>query len=263
MCTVTWLLEHDSYTVFFNRDELKTRSRALPPAVKMQNGVRYIAPMDVDGGGTWLGVNEFGVTCGLLNNYDVRSSSFRSQSVEAPLRQHFKRRSRDEEDIATNFVSRGLLVTSLLDSRSPSTALTKLETLRLKEFRPFLLALFAPNQPPVLRNWDGEKLQIQEEPIVPLISSSSYDTQNVVQNRLQQFVLLRAANQCLDPTLLKSYHASHSERGGAYSVCMHRHDAETVNFSLIRVMPDQVEFHYTPGAPCSTKGSTVVALSRS
>jgi hypothetical protein len=256
-------METASYAAFFNRDELKTRSHALPPAVKMQNGVRYIAPVDVDGGGTWLGVNEFGVTCGLLNNYDVRSSSFRSHSVEAPRRQHFKRRSRDEENLATNFISRGLLVTSLLDSSSPSKALITLENLRLKDFRPFLLTLFAPNQPPMLCTWDGETLQIQNEHIEPPISSSSYDTQNVVQNRLQQFALLRAANQHLDSALLKSYHASHSERGGAYSVCTHRNDAETVNFSLIRVMPDQVEFHYTPGAPCSTKESTVVALSRS
>jgi uncharacterized protein with NRDE domain len=69
MCTVTWLMEADSYTVFFNRDELKTRSHALHPAIKEQNGVRYIAPVDLDGGGTWIGVNEFGLTCGLLNNH--------------------------------------------------------------------------------------------------------------------------------------------------------------------------------------------------
>jgi hypothetical protein len=55
MCTVSWWREPDSYTVFFNRDELKTRSRALPPTIQQQNGVRYIAPTDADGGGTWLG----------------------------------------------------------------------------------------------------------------------------------------------------------------------------------------------------------------
>jgi Transport and Golgi organisation 2 len=240
MCTVTWLMEADSYTVFFNRDELKTRSRALPPTIKTQNSVRYIAPVDVDGGGTWLGVNEFGVTCGLLNNYSTNVAQTASLSAK----------------------SRGLLVTSLLDSPSPSKALTRLETLRLNDFRPFLLTLFAPNQPVALCNWDGETLQIPNGPIAPPISSSSYDTQNVVQNRLQQFALFRASNQRLDSALFKSYHASHSEKGGAYSVCMHRNDAETVNFSLIRVMPDQVEFHYTPGAPCATQESTVVALRR-
>jgi membrane protein DedA with SNARE-associated domain len=48
MCTVTWLMHADSYAVFFNRDELKTRSRALPPAIKKQNGVRHIAPVDLE-----------------------------------------------------------------------------------------------------------------------------------------------------------------------------------------------------------------------
>jgi hypothetical protein len=56
-----------------------------------------------------------------------------------------------------------------------------------------------------------------------------------------------------DESLLASYHSSHSQKGGAYSVCMHRADAATVSFSRIRVTPEQVEFHYTPGAPCATK----------
>lgn len=249
MCTVTWLSEPDSYTVFFNRDELKTRSRALPPAVKTQNGVRYIAPVDVDGGGTWLGVNEFGVTCGLLNNYNFRSSSFRSQSV-------FK-------NATSNQMSRGLLVTSLLGCSSLTGILVKLETAHLKVFRPFLLTLFAPNQSVVLCNWDGKALQIQRERAEFPISSSSFDTQNVVQNRLREFTRFHAGNRRLDATMLEAYHASHSEKGGAYSVCMHRDDAETVSFSRIRVTPGQIEFRYAPGAPCATKEITNIALKRS
>jgi uncharacterized protein with NRDE domain len=246
MCTVTWLSEPDSYTVFFNRDELKTRSRALPPAVKTQNGVRYIAPVDVDGGGTWLGVNEFGITCGLLNNYHVHRHSFRSRQ---PRR-----------GTTASQLSRGLLVTSLLDSPSLTKALAKLNATSVSAFRPFLLTFFAPNAPVVLCNWDGETLRIQPEQVELPISSSSFDTRNVVQNRRHEFAHLHAGNHRLDAALLEAYHASHSENGGAYSVCMHRSDAETVSFSRIRVAPGQIEFHYTSGAPCATKARVNVIL---
>jgi hypothetical protein len=243
----------DAYTVFFNRDELKTRTRALPPTITEQNGVRYIAPVDLDGGGTWIGTNEFGVTCGLLNNYyeNVRSDAFKHKPPNKKL---------TPEGVTTNHESRGLLVTSLLDSLSPSVALAKLNGMHLSEFKPFLLALFAPDQPVVLCIWDGEALQIQHEKVGLPISSSSYDTHNVVRNRKQEFAQLESLNRHIDSTLLESYHASHSPKGGAYSVCMHRDDAETVSFSRIRVTRNQVEFCYTPSAPCATKERAVVTL---
>jgi uncharacterized protein with NRDE domain len=238
MCTVSWLRESDSYTVFFNRDELKTRSRALPPTIKQQNGVRYIAPTDVDGGGTWLGVNEFGLTCGLLNNY---SASVKQSASSSPI-------------------SRGLLVVSLLACPSLSEALIKLQTVHLGEFRSFLLALFAPDQAAVWCIWNGESLQIHRENVESPLSSSSFDTNNVVNHRQQEFCRLQTANQSLDPTFFESYHASHSEKGGAYSVCMHRDDAETVSFSRVRVTSKQIEFAYKPDAPCRKAECTFVAM---
>lgn len=237
MCTVTWLREGDSYSVFFNRDELKTRARALPPACKMQNGVRYLAPVDPDGGGTWLGANHFGLTCGVLNNYaitKVRSRSFRS---------------------------RGLLVPALLDCASPFAALTKLRTLPLDDFRPFFLILFTPRQSQILGTWNGDTLHIDENVRLPL-SSSSFDTDRVVKNRRNEFAVLCARRPFPDKKLLAAYHASHSAKGGAYSVCMHREDAGTVSFSQINVTPALVEFLYTPGAPCQTAERRMATLQR-
>lgn len=237
MCTVTWLREGDSYSVFFNRDELKTRARALPPACQMQNGVSYLAPVDPDGGGTWLGVNQFGLTCGVLNNYaitNVRSRSFRS---------------------------RGLLVPALLDCASPFAALSKLRTLPLDDFRPFFLLLLSPRQPQVLCTWNGDALHFDENVSLPL-SSSSFDTQRVVENRRNEFAALSARQQFLNQKFLASYHASHSSSGGAYSVCMHRDDASTVSYSQINVTPAQIEFLYTPGAPCQTAERLITTLQR-
>jgi hypothetical protein len=49
---------------------------------------------------------------------------------------------------------------------------------------------------------------------------------------------------------LFAFHASHASCPGAYSPCMHRPDAETVSFSWIRVRPGEIEFFYSPAAPC-------------
>ena len=67
MCTVTWTRRPDGYSVFFNRDELRSRKEALPPRVHDDGTVSYVAPEDGDFGGTWLSVNGAGVTIGLLN----------------------------------------------------------------------------------------------------------------------------------------------------------------------------------------------------
>ncbi|MCV6603730.1 MAG: NRDE family protein, partial [Porticoccaceae bacterium] len=70
MCTLSWIQHQDSYSLVFNRDELNSRQRALPPALKTAlDGSRYLSPTDTDAGGSWLQVNEHGLTACLLNYY--------------------------------------------------------------------------------------------------------------------------------------------------------------------------------------------------
>ena len=73
MCTVTWILDGDSYSLYFNRDELRTRQPALPPQRHQERGVRFLSPTDGDAGGTWIAVNEYGLSLGLLNDYSSRA----------------------------------------------------------------------------------------------------------------------------------------------------------------------------------------------
>jgi len=70
MCSLSWCRRADAYEVFFNRDERKTRGRAGPPSESVKDGVRYLAPRDADAGGTWLLVNEHGLTLALLNYWN-------------------------------------------------------------------------------------------------------------------------------------------------------------------------------------------------
>ena len=67
MCTVSWAHQPGGYHLLCNRDEKRTRGAAFAPRVREIGGVRYVAPIDPDGGGTWLATNEHGVSLCLLN----------------------------------------------------------------------------------------------------------------------------------------------------------------------------------------------------
>src|SRR5713226_3305855 len=71
MCTVTWIHDEEGYQLFFSRDEKGTRKQATSPRFAAQDGIRFLAPVDGDFGGTWIGVNEFGVSTCLLNGANL------------------------------------------------------------------------------------------------------------------------------------------------------------------------------------------------
>ena len=113
MCSVSWLLEDNGYQVFFNRDEQKTRALAMPPKQYRVNGVDIIMPLDPTGGGSWISINEFGLSLCLLNNYQG--------IVPDGL-----------------LVSRGLLLKNLSSSRNISQLSVAFHKLDLHSFAPFL-----------------------------------------------------------------------------------------------------------------------------
>ena len=71
MCTLivaTGLWPSLPLLVAANRDEALDRP-AETPAVRVRDGVRILAPRDLQAGGTWLGLNEHGVFIGLTNRF--------------------------------------------------------------------------------------------------------------------------------------------------------------------------------------------------
>ena len=71
MCTVTMYQDTEGLLVTMNRDELHTRAPEQPPEVLGDDGPtgQWIAPIDGETGGTWIGVNAYGVVALLLNAY--------------------------------------------------------------------------------------------------------------------------------------------------------------------------------------------------
>jgi hypothetical protein len=229
MCTVSWFYCKNEYQLMSNRDELHTRLPAIPPRIHQKGGVQFIAPIDGDAGGTWIGVNQFGITLCLLNRYHDR-----------PI--HRQR----------PYTSRGLLVMEQLERSSLSNLGEQIARLDLTQFKPFTLLALALESSPLLLEWTGRKMLIDEDGSsrIPLVSSS-YDQQGVMTFRQQRFQQLLAKSGNIESDMLKSFHCSHPPAQSAYSTCMHRSDAATVSFSSIRVTPHGISFFYQDGAPCS------------
>lgn len=224
MCTVSWVHQPGGYHLFCNRDEKRTRAAGLGPKVEERGGVRFVAPMDGERGGTWIGVNEFGVGLCLVNGV----------AAAKPVPQ-----------------SRGVIVRELIWAESASECVRWLRQMDLRRFAPFTLAVLEPGSPACVAEWDGGEFVVTKnaDACMPL-TSSSYDAKGVRRVRLEEYAQRVGAAGSVDPALLYWFHASHREQADAYSPCMHRADAETVSFSWVVVSPDEIRFFYSPAAPC-------------
>ena len=226
VCTLTWWSGPSGYEVFFNRDELRTRGAAEPPAVQSQAGVQFIAPVDQPSGGTWLLANEHGLTLAILNLYE-------RELPEIP---------------GAVFRSRGLLLRSLADCRSLEEVADRLHREAVSLCNAFTMLGFDQAGPGALRVWrwahDRESLTGPDrEPAMP-VCSSSFQAERVIAARKRLFAEM-AGGERVEPELLGRYH--HFDQGGAPSaetVLMRRPDARTLSISRVRVTAERVRFEY-------------------
>lgn len=229
MCTVSWLRRAGGYELFCNRDERHTRKSAGLPSLRETRGVRFVAPTDGDHGGSWLGVNEAGLTLCLLNAYEGAQPAARD-----------------------DYRSRGLLLTDLMDCLSVEGVRGRLSGADLGSYRPFTLAALSAREPALLVHWRNSVKTFDEDgdAWVPL-TSSSYRAAEVTAARESVFRRMAVGAGAVTPAMLGEFHRSHDAAGGASSVCMHREDAATVSFSRVRVGAGRIELAYEPLSPCA------------
>ncbi len=237
MCTVSWFFTEDGYELFSNRDERRTRPSAAPPAVVETPRVRYLAPSDTEAGGTWIAVNELGLTLSLLNLYQAT----RPPGSPQPPR------------------SRGLLVRDLAASEGLAEVAEALARTDLARYEPFTLLAVEPRLARAFE-WDGRSLETLGEPAHPLVSSAvAFPAAAAARKR--SFELL-AAQGLGGPELHLAFHRSHLPERGRLSVCMHREDARTVGFSRVRVDAREITLAYAPSSPCRTGLGAPLSLER-
>lgn len=239
MCTVSWIPRGAGYELFFSRDERLERAPEEPPRIHESGGTRWIAPLDGDARGTWLSVNQHGLSLGLLNGYHA------SSHPEAGSR------------------SRGLLALDLAASRSLAQVHARLEVTRLAPYQPFVLLGLAPGLEPIVCDWDGELLRIDSRGSARMpLASSGVDRREAARRRRELLELLARSHGRVDRALLHDFHASHEDRPSAFSPCMHRPDAETRSLCHVVVEPGRVSMAHAPGPPCRTPLGAPLVLER-
>ena len=200
MCTLSYLLTESGYELFFNRDEQLSRELAIPP--KCYKSPKAIYPIDPQGKGTWIAMDEKGNSLVLLNYYQAMNN-----------------------DKGKTYVSRGQIILSLLRNETPTT--DGLKDFDLNRYQPFQLCFFSEHLSISSEKvesviWDGKQL-IQSDIDLP-ITSSSINYRQVKQKRQSKF------NQLVDLNApkseqLKEFHYS-KESLEQYSVNMLREEAK-------------------------------------
>lgn len=216
------MLEEDGYDLFFSRDERKTRAPALPPSYHILNGVTFVSPADGNFGGSWMAVNEAGMTLALLNLYGPGIPPERA-----------------------GMTSRGLLLVSLMDVQQVSDLPTRIRKAGLDVANPFTLLAFDPKRKPMRYTWDGRDLALTELTDADMpVTTSSVATARVAKRRRKELGEVAEEDGTLTVDLLESFHHSRGSSPSEFSVCMDRSDAHTVSLSHVHVTAEQVVFSY-------------------
>jgi hypothetical protein len=239
VCTLSWLPDPEGFRLFFNRDERLTRAPERPPIVERIGGVRVITPADGNFGGTWIGVNEFGLAACLLNRYH-----------EAP------------SDPPGDPISRGLLLRSLLTEPVAAAVAEAAGRRPLERYQPFTVAAASPGAPMVLLDWTGQALSHTTHAAPGMVRTSSGRDQTEAEHRRGAVLTAILGDRPFTAPILRAFHRSHLPSRGPWSVCMHRDDAATKSFTEIRVTPSAALLRYRDGPPCAARTVTTRHLGR-
>jgi hypothetical protein len=251
MCTVTIVpLRLDTGAIGFrlasNRDELRTRPPARAPEIRAIGPRLAAMPIDPQGGGTWIGVNDAGVAMTLLNAGDGEQE-FSGESAR----------------------SRGLVIPSLLACASSLAARRSLQGLDTGAYRSFRLVVTDGTDTFEAR-WNRETLTIHDEPSLRrhalFFTSSSLGDGLVHGPRRALFEeWLEDVKPDDDPASIadrqNGFHRHRWSDRPELSVSMSRSDARTVSFTIVELREDRALMIYrgTPDdpAPASTISVTL------
>jgi Transport and Golgi organisation 2 len=229
MCTVSFTARRRGYALAMNRDEQRARIAGLPPELFRVNGRVALHPAE-PGGGTWISLNDAGVTFALINWYSIR------RRVEShPL-------------------SRGEVVLRARAAESVADARAALGELSLPRVNPFRLIGVFPRERAV-REWRWDLATLREVAhrwVNGIWISSGFDEPGAQRTRGKTFNQALQQSSVGRSDWLRRLHRSHSPMRGAYSTCMHRADAATVSYTEITVTHRTGTLRYAPGAPCCT-----------
>lgn len=220
MCSLSWCRTDAGYDLYFNRDEQHTRPAAHPPEPFMLDGIWVLMPRDPQAGGSWISVNEKGLSLALLNNYQDINPFDKAGTI-----------------------SRGQLVRQLSALTTVDEVAEALSLFTLTPFQPFTLFVFDPVKQQQFQ-WSGVMLTAQKA--VRFFASSGYDGMAVINARTAAYDETTFENR--DDH--RAFHRRCQATDPAYAICMQRADAATRNYTEIFVTSQQIHMGFTDGPPC-------------
>lgn len=224
MCTLTVIpLDGGGIRVRMNRDELRSRARALPPVVRagIAAGVDAAWPTDPESGGTWVAATSNGLVLALLNVNEAGAHG----GAAAPR-------------------SRGLIIPPLARCASPAEAIDRAEARNLAEFRPFRLIAADLTTIAELR-WDGRSSRTRASHLAPAIFTSSGLGDHLVEAPRRDLWEMWIEAHGQSPAAQDSFHEHSWDDRRHLSVMMDRADARTVSVTTIVLRADgDVEMTY-------------------
>jgi hypothetical protein len=239
MCTVTLIAREQGYLLGMNRDEKRSRPNGLPPSERRIDGHRVIYPSE-PGGGTWVSLNDLGVTLALINWYSV------------------------SRRVTTNPVSRGEIIPSTSAAVSPEIVDIGFSKLPLTRINPFRLIGIFPQSKEVLEwRWDLSKLARKAHHWrSQQWISSGFDEPTAQKIRSRTFKQFLTQGSAVTPDWLRRLHSSHTPECGPFSTCMHRSDAVTVSYTQISVSHNKASLKHISAAPCESVNQSCNRLNR-
>jgi hypothetical protein len=229
MCTLSVVTRDNGYLLGMNRDERITRGAGAPSVAREVGGTRVIYPSD-GSGGTWIGANQNGVALALLNWNDA-----------APR----------PTDTAKGR-SKGLVIPSLIGSRSSAELSMAMDGFELEGMLPFrLVGVFTSERQICEWRWNAELIEIlpHEWEVRHWFSSSLSDREA---ERVRGSACRDAWNHPDAGSVfwLRRLHASHADATGRFSLCVHRPDVKTLSYTEIESIPTSTRIEHFVGSPC-------------
>ena len=239
MCTVSFVPNQRGFYLAMNRDEKRTRVKALRPTIVGVGERRVILPREPNGG-TWVAVNDRGICIALINWHRI------------------------EREPRGSIISRGEVVMALAGRSSTQEIAAGLAALTLRHLRPFRLIAIVPFEKKLTEwRWNLESLSPRKHPWQRQHWFSSGFNERRAQ--LDRRRVCRAAEDEQSVgglAWLRRLHRSHLPSPGPFSICMHRPDAATVSYTEVVVSSRRVQMSYKSGSSCSARPTVRKSLGR-
>jgi hypothetical protein len=218
MCTLSVLKSDGHCLITMNRDDLVERPEA-PPSPLGVGRDEVIAPLDLKAGGTWIGLNQFGLVGCLLNRYDQHP----------PL----------------DARSRGGIVPEILRQAAyVDEAASQVAKLALEKYAPFTCVLLS-REDTIRLDWTGTRLLTEVIANQPswMITSSSVSECEVRTKRNQLFIETPPGFETVEKRLAR-FHAQSAPSDAWWSPWMQRPLAHTKSITQVLLEPHTSQMRY-------------------